>query len=164
MVQCDERLRLHPSDRRWNRRVCSHQRCRAPGCGTSTKARRSPLRLSRAGARASRRRTISSRRDVGSLTLSRLRLVDATRAARGSAKARKRLATTSLSPSLPQLRLWREIISHSGFLASERLLAIEREGLRSSRRPRWEAEAARTGCRIFSQVIGAGRQSDRPVH
>jgi hypothetical protein len=29
MVQCDERLRLHPTDRRWNRRVRSHQRCRA---------------------------------------------------------------------------------------------------------------------------------------
>ena len=34
------------------------------GWGTSTKARRSPMMLSRTGARASRRRTISSRRDV----------------------------------------------------------------------------------------------------
>ena len=48
----------------------------------------------------------------GLLTLSRLRL---TGAARNSAKAQKRLATTSLSPSLPQLRLCREIISKSGF-------------------------------------------------
>ena len=33
------------------------------GCGTSTKARRSPMMLSRTGARASRRRTISNQRD-----------------------------------------------------------------------------------------------------
>jgi 'Cold-shock' DNA-binding domain len=52
------------------------------GCGTSTKARRSPTMLSRTGAPASRRRTISSRRDGGSPTLSRRRLIDTTRAAR----------------------------------------------------------------------------------
>jgi cold shock CspA family protein len=34
------------------------------GCGTSTKARRSPTMLSQTGAPASRRRTISSRRDA----------------------------------------------------------------------------------------------------
>jgi cold shock protein len=55
--------------------------------------------------RASRRRTISSRRDVVRLLCRAFRLVDTTRVARSSAKAQKGLATTSLSPSLPQLRL-----------------------------------------------------------
>jgi hypothetical protein len=49
--------------------------------GTSTKARRSPTMLSRTGAPASRRRTISSRRDEGSPTLSCFSLIGTTSAA-----------------------------------------------------------------------------------
>ena len=138
----------------------------APGCVTSTKARRSPMMLSRTSAPASRQRTISNQRDGAFAYLLRLRLMGTTRTVRSYAKAEKRLATTSAAPSQPQPRLWsgRSFPALRFLLGSKRLLTIEREGLRSSRRPRWEAEAARTGCQISLQVIGAGRQSDRPVH
>jgi hypothetical protein len=54
----------------------------ALGCGTSTKARRSPMMLSRTSAPASRQRTISNQRDRAFSYLSRLRFLGATRTAR----------------------------------------------------------------------------------
>ena len=81
------------------------------------------------------------------------------------AEAQKRLAPTTAAPSQPRPATLVRSFPTLGFLLTSRpLLTIELEGLRSNRRLRWEAEAARTGRRIFSPVTGAGRQNDRPAH
>ena len=74
MVQCDERLRLHTTDRRWNRRVRSHQRRRARRERDLNEGQKISYDVV-ADAPASRQRTISSPRDGRSPALLRLRVV-----------------------------------------------------------------------------------------